>query len=135
MRMIFFVVTLFLAGCMTKRPVILLQPNDRSYTLPELKAMAKAGRPVHGTIWYSADEFDWIAKKYAADKHFKFDFHGVDVLIWVTQKKDHLATVEYGGRIGAPVLTVEIGYDGNVIKHTVATAIDGSAFFYKEHPE
>ena len=129
MRFLCLSLAILLIGCRNERPVMLLEPNDRSYTVDELQAMGRAGRPVHGTNWYSAEELDWIARDYAATQHIDFNFQGTSALIWVSRKTEYLATLEYGHRIGEPVLIIEIGLDGRVRKHLLATAIDGSAFF------
>ena len=123
MRSCLLLATLWLTGCTTARPYILLEPNDRRYTEAELCAMAREGRDPHVSLWYSAEELDWIARRYVADHRVDFDLRGTSAVVWVPRRGDYLARVEYFRDLGKPVLSVYIGFGGQVLRHDIAIAV------------
>ena len=125
MRHILLFIVLCLAACSTDRPIILLEPDTRSYTLDQLSAMEAEGRPLHVSHWWTAEELDWVARSYADREGLDFSFNGVTVMIWVPRNADFLARVEYFRELGKPVLSVWIGFGGDVLRHSTPTAIDG----------
>lgn len=114
-----------MVSCNHRKPVMLIEPNERSYTLDQLDAIEATGRPIHVTHWYTAQELDWIARDYAKQKSIDYDFSGIEALIWIPRKASHLATVEYHKGIGKQTLMVVIGLEGEVTEHSILWAIDG----------
>jgi hypothetical protein len=115
---------LLISGCGDRAPVVLLEGERRTLTQDEEQSMRRHGREVRPGLWYDAKELDWIARDYARRQKIDFAFSRVDTQIWVPRSRDYLARVEYSSGVGKPVLSVTIGWDGSVVDHYKAIAVD-----------
>lgn len=115
-----------LLACDHSQPIILLQPTSRAYTEAQLEEMARNGRHPHTTLWYNAEELDWIARDYAKRNDIDFNFRGSKILIWVEADSENLASIEYMHGLWEPTLIVRISKEGEALEHVLATAVDGS---------
>jgi hypothetical protein len=74
--------------------------------------------------WYSALEFDRIARRHAAEQKLPFDFEGTKPMVWVKTDGDRvLANVFYSSGLGQPALHVAINRKGRVIHHHIGEAV------------
>lgn len=95
-------------------------------TLEDRISMESMGRKPHATLWYTADELDWLARDYAARRGIDFDFKGAEVLVWIERDSEYLARVEYLQGLHEEMLSVWISRDGLAVKSQIAIAVDGS---------
>jgi hypothetical protein len=109
--------TLILTGCApAHQPTILLEGHPpRVYATPGYREHVG---------WYTASHLDAIVRVYARENGIKFEFERTHAQFWVPRERDCLARAEYSSGIGRPVLLARIGWDGYVIDHTLAIAID-----------
>jgi hypothetical protein len=71
--------------------------------------------------WYSALELKKAALKYLTEEAVEYPWQGRKVIIWVnTDGRSTLATVCFEATMVEKFLTVEIGRDGKVRRHTIA---------------
>jgi hypothetical protein len=112
------------AGCARRTPVVLLEGDRESLTEDQVRAMHRQGRQVPPALWFDGAELDWIARDYARRQKIDFNFSRVETQVWVPRSRDYLARVEYSSGIGHPVLSVKVDWDGTVIDHSKAMAID-----------
>ena len=103
---------------------MLVEGDRKSMMEDEAQAARSSGRDIHPSLWYSAKELDWIARDHARRQKIDFSFSGVDTQIWVPRSRNYLARVEYSSGIGHPVLMVTIGWNGEVMDHLKALAVD-----------
>jgi hypothetical protein len=75
--------------------------------------------------WYSAADLDHIARQYVRAKNIDFSFSGTQARFRVPRERDRdvMARGSCSSRMGKPVLSVEIGWDGYVRKHAIAVAV------------
>lgn len=77
--------------------------------------------------WYSALEFDRIARRYAEEQRLAFDFQGTERMVWIkTDGGRVLADVFYSSGMGKPVLHVAISRHGQAIRHDIGTSVCGT---------
>ena len=108
---------LILAGCSTKCPTDDNRLGVQAKGPHENMFVAASGQKA----WYSALEFENLARDYVRSNKIDFDFTDTQTTIWIsTCCSDTLAEVWFSSSaFSRPALCVRIGRKGQVLGHTI----------------
>jgi hypothetical protein len=115
-------IAVLLPGCADKYPpkVLVEGHPPRVYERTE-----GATHIIEHRGWYDAEQLDRIVREYVREKKVGFDFRGTEPQFRVPRDRQFLARATYSSGFGRPVLSATIGWDGHVVEHDLAIAVEG----------